>query len=97
MTTVHGTPCNLLVKLLVEKEMSYPNLRAEMARDNITQLDIADYLGYRVGTINAWINGHDSGFPIKKASDIKEHFFPNLTIDYLFAETPTEPSRPEDN
>ena len=66
--------------------MAYQNLRAEMARHNVTQTALAEFLECRVATVNAWMQGHDSGFPIKKAVAIKEEFFPGCSIDYLFAE-----------
>lgn len=64
--------------------MLYPNLNAEMARYGIKRKDIADriYNG-RVATVSERLNGK---FPmdIDEAVSIRDEFFPNLTIDYLF-------------
>ncbi|PTY76207.1 DNA-binding protein [Heyndrickxia sporothermodurans] len=59
------------------------NLRAEMAREGITMVDIADYLKVRYATINDKVNGKYD-FSYTEALKIKRHFFPNLNIEYLF-------------
>lgn len=65
-------------------KINYPNLRAEMSRLGIKQIDIAKLLGVREATISEKMNGK-STFDIDEAFLIKKTFFPNLTIDYLFS------------
>lgn len=62
----------------------YPNLNAEMARNNVSQKDIALYLNKDESTISYKSSGKSDWF-LKECKAINEHFFPNLTIDYLFA------------
>lgn len=64
--------------------MLYPNLNAEMARYRIKRKDIADkFYNGRVATVSERLNGK---YPmdIDEAIAIRDEFFPNLTIDYLF-------------
>lgn len=67
------------------KKNKYPNLRAEMSRVGIKQTDIAKLLGVREATISKKMNGK-SAFDINEAFLIKETFFSDLTIDYLFSD-----------
>lgn len=60
------------------------NLRAEMARYGIKQIDIAELLKVREATVSEKINGK-SVFDIDEAFKIKKTFFPELSIDYLFS------------
>ncbi|MBQ9000448.1 MAG: hypothetical protein IJ087_01165 [Eggerthellaceae bacterium] len=71
--------------------MSYPNLEAEMNRYGITAKQIANYLGRGGNTVSAWMNGAEAAFPIMKAKMVRDHFFPNNTLDYLFSEVPLPP------
>lgn len=64
--------------------INYPNLRAEMSRLGIKQIDIAKLLEVREATISDKMNGK-SNFDIDEAFLIKKTFFPDLTIDYLFS------------
>jgi len=68
--------------------MGYPNLEAEMARQGITGKELASYLNIGTNTISSWLNGANASFPILKARDVRDHFFPNQSLDYLFAEDP---------
>lgn len=61
----------------------HPNLRAEMARIGIKQKDVAKLLGVSELTVSKKMNGKSS-FTIDEAFLIKETFFPNFTVDYLF-------------
>lgn len=61
----------------------YRNLLAEMARFEITQKDIAELLKVRTSTVCDKINGKYS-FKLEEAFEIKESFFPKLSIEYLF-------------
>lgn len=66
-------------------KINYPNLRAEMSRNGVKQTDIAKLLGVREVTVSKKMNGK-SAFDINEAFLIKETFFPDLTIDYLFSD-----------
>lgn len=61
----------------------YRNLLAEMARNDITKKDLADFLGLRYATIVDKTNGKFR-FYLDEAFKIKNHFFPDLPIEYLF-------------
>ena len=67
------------------KKNKYPNLRAEMSRIGIKQADIAELLGIREVTVSKKMNGK-STFDIDEAFLIKETFFSNLSLDYLFSD-----------
>jgi len=63
----------------------YPNLEAEMARNKITKDKIAKFLKVRYATIHDKMSGRiKRGFTVNEALAIKEKFFPDLTIEYLF-------------
>lgn len=59
------------------------NLKAEMARAEVTQVDIAELLGTSPNTVVNKMAGRTS-FNIKEAHAIRDKFFPDKTIDYLF-------------
>ncbi|WP_078410255.1 DNA-binding protein [Priestia abyssalis] len=61
------------------------NLRAEMAREGITCVDIADFLNLRYATVNDKVNGKYR-FYYDEALRIKDHFFPDRSLEYLFEE-----------
>lgn len=61
------------------------NLRAEMAREGVTMVDISKALGLRYATISDKINGK-SRFYYDEAVRVKDLFFPDCTIEYLFKE-----------
>jgi len=61
------------------------NLRAEMAREGITMVDIADFLNLRYATVNDKVNGKYR-FYYDEALKIKERFFPDRSLEYLFEE-----------
>ena len=61
----------------------YLNLKAEMARKSITQQNIAKVLKMNVSTLNERLNGK-SDFKLKECKKIKEFFFPESTLEYLF-------------
>jgi plasmid maintenance system antidote protein VapI len=60
------------------------NLRAEMAREGITMVDIADFLNLRYATVNEKVNGKYR-FYYDEALKIKQRFFPDRSLEYLFA------------
>lgn len=61
----------------------YRNLLAEMVRKNITRKDISKEVKCNYASVVEKINGKRS-FTIEEATIIKEKFFPELLIDYLF-------------
>lgn len=67
------------------KKNKYPNLRAEMSRIGIKQVDIAKLLGVGEATVSNKMKGK-STFDIDEAFLIRENFFPNLSLDYLFSD-----------
>ena len=66
----------------------YPNLKVELARKNLTQKDIAKCLGITEPTANKKVNGV-AKLNLKDISLIRQTFFTNLSLDYLF-ESATE-------
>ena len=66
-------------------KIKYPNLRAEMSRTGIKQIDIAKVLGVSKIAVYQKMNGK-SRFTIDEAFLIQKTFFPNFTVDYLFSD-----------
>lgn len=62
----------------------YPNLRAEMARKNITGYELAEKIGITNGTFSTKFNGK-SEFTLDEAFKIKGVLETDLTIEVLFA------------
>lgn len=65
--------------------MMYKNLKAEMARNSVLGKDIAKALGIRQATISSRLTGKTE-FSYKEAKRIKDTFFPNVELEYLFEE-----------
>ena len=63
----------------------YPNLNAEMGRYNITQKSICNILGISSSTLSDKMTGKKD-FKLSECKKIKENYFKNLCIDYLFSE-----------
>ena len=61
----------------------YQNLMAEMARRGIKKKDLAAFLGLRYPTLVDKTNGR-SRFFFDEAVKIKNHFFPDCSLEYLF-------------
>lgn len=59
------------------------NLKAEMARANVTIAEIATVTGMSYRTISDRIKGK-SQFPVQDAIEVKNAFFPGLDLEYLF-------------
>jgi hypothetical protein len=63
----------------------YLNLEAEMKRYGVSRSDLAKCLNVRYGTI---LRHFSKGkFLFEEALIIRNRFFPQLEIEYLFAET----------
>ncbi len=75
-------------------EKVFPNLEAEMARNKVTQVKLAEILGITPTTLSFKMNGK-STLSLKECVEIKRKAFPDKTLDYLFAtdETGSEEGR----
>ena len=69
------------------KPVKFPNLEAEMTRVGLSKVDIADGIGRTPDTVWRWFSGRN-GFAIDDAFAVRDHFFPNLSVDYLFNQHP---------
>ena len=65
--------------------MMYKNLKAEMAKNSVRGKDIAKALGTRQATISSRLTGKTE-FSYKEAKRIKDTFFPDVELEYLFEE-----------
>lgn len=61
------------------------NLEAEMAREQVKKIDIARLLNLSPRSVYGKIAG-ESKFTTSEALKIQKTYFPELTIEYLFAE-----------
>lgn len=66
------------------------NLRAEMARGQVTQKQIADVAGVSTRSVWSWLS-EDTEPSVGKAIAIKKALFPNLDVEYLFDPTGKQP------
>lgn len=64
--------------------MPYGNLKAEMARKNVTIEAVSELLSVHRNSVHNKINGK-SRFTVDEAKLVRETFFPTLEIDYLFS------------
>lgn len=64
--------------------MGYANLKAEMARRNINIKDLMEVTGKSRSGVSKNLNGQGA-FSVEEGINIRDKFFPNLSIDYLFA------------
>ena len=62
------------------------NLKAELARAGISKGKLAELLNIRRSDISRKLNS--GRFTLKEAFLIRDTFFPTLSLDYLFEETP---------
>jgi hypothetical protein len=62
----------------------YPTVRAEMARRNISALDLSHKTGIRYQTLTLKLSGM-SPVSIREAKAIRDAIDPALTLDALFA------------
>lgn len=68
---------------------SYPNLRAEMKRYEVTAARIGQVFNRDKSTISAKMNPNSKAeFKISQAFEIRDRFFPDKTLDYLFSSEP---------
>lgn len=64
-----------------------PNLKAEMARFDIKNKDVADLLDLTPKTISVKLNNKGEFTRIEMCK-IKEKFFSEFSLDYLFSDKP---------
>ena len=63
----------------------FPNLRAEIARHNISSKELAKGIGIAYDSLKNKLNGRTE-FTRLEMFRIKKQYFPNCTVDYLFSE-----------
>lgn len=63
----------------------YANLVSEMAKKAITKRNVAEVLQVHENTLKNKLDGK-SKFNIEEGFVIRQHFFPDLSIEYLFEE-----------
>ncbi len=61
----------------------YPNLEAEIARKGLIKKEIAEQLDYRLATLYDKLN-RKTKFTLDEALEIRDEFFPEMEIEYLF-------------
>ena len=70
----------------------YPNLAAEMSRNGYDYgelyRDMAGQFNRSTDSLSNWITGRAGDLPTSVAFAIRDQYFPNCSIDYLFSETP---------
>lgn len=70
----------------------YPNLAAEMSRHGYDYGAMYDTMAEKFkkssDTMSNWITGRAGELPTKVAFAIKDEYFPELSVDYLFNEKP---------
>ena len=64
----------------------FPNLRAEMARSNITNEALANTLKINPATMSMKLN-IPGRLKLSEAKEIKKVHFRNISLDFLFEET----------
>lgn len=62
----------------------FPNLKAEIARKSLKEKDIAKKIGLSAKTFSNKMRGH-SDFTLREMLAIKKYFFPDFSLEYLFA------------
>lgn len=72
--------------------MAFCNLKAEMTRVRVSQADIAEFLGMSTSNFNLKINERIP-ITVQEAEEIKNRFFPGMTLDYLFVSDGDVPSK----
>lgn len=68
-----------------QNSVIYENVRVEMARKNITILEMANMIGIRRETLSRKLSGR-SPILLKEALIIQRNCFPNISIQVLFRE-----------
>ena len=70
----------------------YPNLAAEMSRSgldySVLYKNMAERFGKSTDTLSNWITGRAGELPTSIAFAIRNEYFPNFSVDYLFCDEP---------
>ena len=61
----------------------FNNLKAEMARESVTNEMIANKISIHIASVSSKLNGKTE-WTRREMFEIKNHFFPELSVDYLF-------------
>lgn len=72
-------------------KIEYENLRAEMARANVSVADIAETIGTNRDTAGRKL-ARKSPFLLSEAFAIRDKYFPGMEIGYLFREAISTPA-----
>lgn len=80
----HEVP-NIALNTIYRKENTelVQNLEIEMTRNKITKKELAEVIGMPTRTFFDKLSGK-SKFTTEEAFKIRDAFFPDLTLDYLF-------------
>lgn len=82
--------------------MRYPNLEAELAREGISQKEVASFLKINQATLSTWLKDEyeeeeggeeddkrkGGGFTVEDCKKLRDKHFPGMSLDYLFADKP---------
>ena len=73
----------------------YPNFAAEMTRSQLEYgalySKIAEKHKKSTDMVSNWFTGRAGQLPTNIAFEIRDEYFPTLSVDYLFSETPMYP------
>lgn len=69
---------------------AYPNLIAEMARTGIQASEVAKAIDVNPATLSAKMNDANR-LKLAEAAKIRDRFFPEFAMDYLFSQIPMKP------
>lgn len=62
--------------------MDTRNLRAEISRNGLINVALGNAIGLKESSINSRVRG-DVDFRVEELIAIRDHFFPNCSLDYL--------------
>ncbi len=60
------------------------NLKAEMTRNGVRDVQIATLVNCSDRTIRAKLEGENSEFTFSEAEKIRDKYFPSMRLEYLF-------------
>lgn len=70
----------------------YPNLAAEIARNDLSYEEVysvaAKSVGKTVDTVSNWMSGRAGELPVTAAFAVRDAYFPDTSVDYLFNAKP---------
>lgn len=74
----------------------YPNFAAEMTRNQFDYGPLYEEIAVEFGKsrdmVSNWFTGRAGELPTKVAFTVRDRYFPTMSVDYLFSETPTIPN-----